>query len=315
MSVVVVIGAGMAGLTAARKLVEAGRSVTVLDKGRRPGGRMATRNLAGDARADHGAQFFTTRSELFEEAVDRWISEGLAREWCRGFGTEDGHPRYAATNGMADLAGRLAAGLDVRTSVKVDSVRPHESGWTVSWPAAHGAGPGRLHADAVVLTAPVPQTAALLADQLEVPEVSYTPTISLLVAPAGSTRIPEPGGVQIDDDPIWSWIGDNQAKGASRAPAVTFHTRSDVAQARWDQDREALLPELLAAASPWLGHSELVEVSLHRWRYATPVNVHPERCVVADGGKLVLAGDAFGGPRVEGAFLSGLAAAEAITEG
>lgn len=275
---------------------------------------MATRNLAGDARADHGAQFFTTRSDQFKEAVDRWISEGFAREWCRGFGTEDGHPRYAATNGMAELAGRLAAGLDVRTSVKADSVRPDEGGWTVSWPAAHGAGPGRLRAEAVVLTAPVPQIAALLADQLEVPAVSYTPTISLMVALAASPGIPDPGGVQIDDDPIWSWIGDNQAKGTSRAPAVTFHTRSDVAQARWDQDQEALLSELLAAASPWLGRSKVVEASLHRWRYATPVNVHPERCVVADGGRLVLAGDAFGGPRVEGAFLSGLAAAEAVTE-
>ncbi|MSO32728.1 MAG: FAD-dependent oxidoreductase, partial [Ilumatobacteraceae bacterium] len=59
---VVVVGAGIAGLTAARALSHAGHSVIVLDKGRSVGGRMATRRI-GDATVDHGAQFFTVRSD------------------------------------------------------------------------------------------------------------------------------------------------------------------------------------------------------------------------------------------------------------
>ena len=54
---VAVVGAGMAGLSAARALVDAGRSVVVFDKGRGIGGRMATRRL-GAAVFDHGAQYF-----------------------------------------------------------------------------------------------------------------------------------------------------------------------------------------------------------------------------------------------------------------
>jgi len=68
---VVVIGAGMAGLTAARLIADAGHVVSVLDKGRRAGGRMATRQLAGGAFADYGAQFFTVRSEAFSVVVAR----------------------------------------------------------------------------------------------------------------------------------------------------------------------------------------------------------------------------------------------------
>lgn len=306
------MGAGMAGLTAAQRLAGVGHSVTVLDKGRRPGGRMATKNLKGGARADHGAQFFTVRSPSFEAMVGRWVEEGAAREWCRGFGSDDGHPRYAATDGMAHLAGRLAAGLDVRQSVKVDTVAPGNGGWVVRWAAGHGTSAGSLTADAVVLTAPVPQSAALVGDHVPVPTVTYSPTISLIVALAGRPAIPAPGGVQLEDDPTWSWIGDNVAKGTSVMPAATFHTRNDVATDRWLDDEDNLRSRLLSAAAPWLGTAEVVDAAVHRWRHASPIEPHPERCVVAADGCVVFAGDAFGGPRIEGAFLSGVAAAAIV---
>ncbi len=149
---------------------------------------------------------------------------------------------------------------------------------------------------------------------MDIPELTYELTISLLVALAGAPEVPDPGGVQLDSDPLWSWIGDNQAKGASPAPALTLHTRADVAERKWADGDESLGAELLAAASPWLGQAKVVGASVHRWRYATPVDPYPERCYVACGGNLVFAGDAFGGPRAGGAFLSGLAAARAITE-
>ena len=49
---VVVIGAGLAGLTAARGLVERGFDVVAIDKGKSPGGRVATRRI-GNAILDH----------------------------------------------------------------------------------------------------------------------------------------------------------------------------------------------------------------------------------------------------------------------
>lgn len=312
---VVVVGAGMAGLTAARRLRDAGANVVVLDKGRRPGGRMATRDLAGGARADHGAQFFTARSEEFSPVVAGWVSQGLVHEWCRGFGSDDGHPRYAATDGMAALAGRIAAPLDVRTSVRVDAVRPEGGRWLVTWPARHGQDGGSIDCDAVVITAPAPQAAALVGEHAAVPDLTYSPTISLVVSLEGRGQVPAPGGVQLADDPTWSWIGDNQAKGTSPVPALTFHTRSDVAARTWDLDDEALRRMLLRAASPWIGEAPVLADAVHRWRYATPVDPQPERCLVTGGGRLVIAGDAFAGPRVEGAFLSGAAAADAVLGG
>jgi predicted NAD/FAD-dependent oxidoreductase len=45
---ILVIGAGLAGLTAARRLQDRGHTVVVVDKGRAPGGRMATRRILDD---------------------------------------------------------------------------------------------------------------------------------------------------------------------------------------------------------------------------------------------------------------------------
>ena len=73
-----VVGAGMAGITCARTLVQAGHRVTVFEKSRGPGGRMATRDSEFGS-FDHGAQYFTVRDERFEQALA--TASGLVRPW------------------------------------------------------------------------------------------------------------------------------------------------------------------------------------------------------------------------------------------
>ena len=73
---VLIIGAGLAGLSAANKLKEAGRDVLVIDKGRGIGGRLAGRRI-GEATFDHGAQFFTAREATFKATVEHWIKACL----------------------------------------------------------------------------------------------------------------------------------------------------------------------------------------------------------------------------------------------
>ena len=77
---VLIIGAGISGLMAATKLEESGCSVTVLDKGRNYGGRMATRTF-DEGIFDHGAQFFTVRQPIFKTYVDQWSAADIIRIW------------------------------------------------------------------------------------------------------------------------------------------------------------------------------------------------------------------------------------------
>jgi renalase len=309
---VAIVGAGLAGLLAGRVLHEAGRDVVLFDKGRGPGGRLATRRIGG-ARLDHGAQFFTTRSDRFAALVAGWQSAGVVHEWTRGFATHDGHPRFVARRGMNALAKSLAAGLDVRGNSLVFAVRPRTSGgWEV------GIDDGTSHAvGAVIVTCPLPQAASvLIASEVDLPAdlrtTDYDRTLALLAVLDGSSAVPPPGGVQ-DADEVFSFVADNRAKGVSDLPALTLHARADWSLAHWDADVDATHARLRQAAAPWLGDATIVESQLKRWRFATPQRLWPEPCWRAPGpAPLVLAGDAFAGPRVEGAALSGLAAAEAL---
>jgi predicted NAD/FAD-dependent oxidoreductase len=309
----IVVGAGLSGLVAARLRARAGDDVVVIDKGSVVGGRLSTTTVAG-ALCDVGAQFFTVRSEAFAAMVDGWARAGVVYEWCRGFGDPpDGYPRYAAREGMAAIADHLAQGLDVRLDTMCFSVRRATGGWNVGVDDDTF-----LAADALILTCPVPQSASLLMTaDVAVPEplrrTDYFRTIAVLAALDGPSGVPQTGGLQLEEG-LFSFVADNAQKGISDRPALTLHVGHDASVAHWDDDRDELTDMLLAAAGGWIGGAVVKEARLRRWRFAGPIAVWPEACWTAEGGApLALAGDAFAGPKVEGAALSGAAAADALT--
>lgn len=309
-----IVGAGLSGLVAARTLATAGHDVTVFDKGRGVGGRLATRRI-GSGVFDHGAQFFTVRDERFRTIVDEWLAAGVVREWCRGFGAEqDGFPRYVGNKGMTDIAKHLATGLDIRTSSLVFSVLAEESGgWTTTLDNDE-----KTSSDRILLTAPIAQSFGFaFIGGVELPEelrsIDYDRTLALLAVLDAAPAIPSPGAVQ-NPDGVFSFVGDNHAKGISPVHAVTFHANPEWSLAHWDfphAEAERLLRE---AAAPYLGGAKIIDANFKRWRFATPQRNWPDRHWINSNGTMALAGDAFAGPRIEGAVLSGLSAATALMQ-
>jgi hypothetical protein len=313
---VAVVGAGIAGLMAARELTARGHDVIVFDKGRSPGGRLATRRV-GNGRMDHGAQFFTVRTDGFAEHVRRWQETGVVAEWCRGFGdVVDGHPRYIATAGMSALAKHVASGLDVRCDSLVFGIHPGagDSTWDVRLDDASVV----TACDALVVTSPLPQSYSLLVSgDVAVPDLlwrtDYDRTLGLLALLDRASAVPPPGAVQ--GAAPFQFVADNQQKGISDVPALTLHANSEWSRAHWDDDHDATRHALIELAAPYIGGAHVIESQLKRWRFATPQSIWPDPCWSPDdGARVVLAGDAFAGPKVEGAALSGLAAAARLAE-
>jgi len=312
---VLVIGAGIAGLIAAGALQRAGRRVLVLDKGRGVGGRLASRRIDG-ATFDHGAQFITTRDPRFAAVLEQGRQDGAMEEWCRGFeGGADVHACWRGKPAMSAVAKHLAAGLDLHLETPVAALRHAGNQWSAETTTGR-----TFTAAAVVLTPPVPQSLALLdaGGIVLAPEmrtrlaaIEYERCLAIMAVLDGPSRIPPPGGFTPADGPI-AWIADNQLKGISAEPAVTIHATHAFSLEHWDRDREESARALLDAAAPWLG-AGITTFQVHGWRYSKPMRVDQTPCVlVSQSPPLVLAGDAFAGPRVEGAALSGWAAAEAI---
>lgn len=315
---VVVVGAGMAGLTVARALA-ADHDVLVVDKGRGVGGRMATRRIDGTP-VDHGAQFLTAHSEAFRDAVADWQDAGVVAPWFQGEAGPGGppgvgHVRFRGVPSMTAIARHLAEGLRVRTGTAVVAVEPAGRRWNVRLDDGSS-----IAADAVVLTAPVPQGLAICrAGGVVLPadasaaleDVAYEPCLAVMAVLDGPSGLPAPGAIAPADGPL-AWVADAGLKGTADEPAVVLHARPEVSRERWDDERSTVAADLIAAAglaSPVTPGT----VQVHGWRYARPVGSRSDPCVVVDGAApLVWAGDAFGGPSVEGAHRSGTAAAAAV---
>lgn len=316
----VVLGAGLSGLIAAKTLRDAGRDVLVLDKGRGVGGRLATRRI-DEAVLDHGAQFFTVRGDEFSSLVTEAQAAGVTDVWCHGFGEADGYPRWFCPAGMTSLAKWLAADLDVRLDTRAWAVAAGQDG------AVHFMDEdGRMlaaGADAII-SAPIPQMLDLfdngavklgheLASALKA--IRYHATLALLVVLDGKPNVDEPGGMQFSDGPF-TFIADNRRKGVSPVTALTFHAEHRYSLRRFDDDPDDVHRELLEMAQPWIGAASVVSSQLKKWRYAGPVTPLPQATMTAKVGEatVALCGDAFGGPKVEGAFNSGRAAARALLQ-
>ncbi len=324
---VIIVGAGLSGLMAARRLHEQGVTVKLLDKGTGVGGRLATRRI-GNGNADHGAQFFTARTSTFQAQIEAWLAAGIVRIWGYGWSdgslkrtAGDGHPRYVATQGMNALAKHLAEGLPhIYTGVEVEFVEKTEKGWRLT------SKEGISHeSDVLLMTAPVPQSLNLLSDSsiplkpqdrtaLEI--IEYGPCLCGMFVISGGVDLPEPGAIQNFEKPVY-WIADNQSKGISPDECiVTLHVEARYSRQHYDDPDDITLAYLKEILTPYLKPGATIqEAQLKKWRYSVPLTTHPKDWFEVKELGLFFAGDAFGGRgRMEGAYMSGLAAGDAILQ-
>lgn len=350
----IVIGAGMSGTCAARTLVDAGWSVTVLDKGRRHGGRLATRTV-GDAVFDTGALDFATSDDARTmQLVVAWRSRGLIVTTDAADSNDELPPplatRWRGTPTMRSLPSALAAELDVRLETTVTDLRVMSDATGVHWDvtAQDGSGQTRHRADALVLTTPAPQVMTLLdADDgtmhrtkpLVAPctvaalrSVTYAPSLTVLAVPeapaadapftSGPARGPrgrEVSGAHAAPDV--ARVHDDRASGASPVPAFTLQATANFSAAHLDADRDDAAAILAHQASAMLG-TPLRVVHVHGWRYAQVTAGIGAEALRDDssGAPVVIAGDAFGWSDasvtegVERAARSGLSAAALLTD-
>jgi hypothetical protein len=259
---IAIVGAGVAGLAAARALVAQGRHVTIYEKSRGPGGRAATRQL-GNCRFDHGAQVFQAPDERFlvllrqpppAHALDTAPAQDLGRPvWTfdqagtvsEGDPAHNAAPRWVWPGGMAALGHLLAAGLTIhyRTRVHALAARP-QGGYTL----LDAAGAVLGQADAVLLTPPAPQSAELVARSACDPETRtrllaalapahYTRCLAVTLAYPRRPQVPWYALLNLDRQHAIAWLACEHDKPGHAPPdsgLLIAHMGDAFSVAHWD---------------------------------------------------------------------------------
>ncbi|MGA0173935.1 MAG: FAD-dependent oxidoreductase, partial [Phycisphaerales bacterium] len=339
---VAIVGAGIAGLVAARTLADHGFDVEVFDKGRGPGGRTSTRR-DDDARFDHGAPCFTARDPRVLRMLSSWGDAGVLAPWSfrvatvRGGRIEslDEREAWVGVGGMNAIAKHLAADLTVRFGRPIARTAIDDgvdgASWNVTGQGVDGAidhGPF----DALVLAIPPSQAADLLPSG---------PERSASIAEAATwcrSFEMDPSWVAMarvrsDSPPAVAWLSIEDGDGVRTAVAQTTKPgmASPLQEAWWvleaspEWARTNLELDPIEAATrmraEWAEVSrsiegvggEIVSFAAHRWRFARPAGVprDPYGCLAIEDRGLVIGGDwsHAGVSGVERACLAGAAMA------
>ncbi|WP_309043460.1 NAD(P)/FAD-dependent oxidoreductase [Marinobacter sediminicola] len=317
---IAIVGSGLAGLTAAIKLKQQGHDVTVFEKSRGPGGRLASKRVAGGS-ADIGAQYFTARNPDFLPFLTEFAGKNSFGVWKGHLGFQDkqgqwqGFPdelRYVGTPRMTAISRALAAHVNVVAEIRIEQLTRNKGRWLL-WDTS-GEQVGQF--DQVIITAPPAQARDLLvqSDLLELAAQLDDAVSRVLPCWAVAARFEEnPWSRHVGmrcDHPALYWVANNSSKpGRENADSQdkgvwwVLHANADWTEQHVDATPEQVMANLIAAFRELTGTDTSVTDSVaHRWLYArSEGGANPGHLWFEEQG-IGLAGDWLCGGRVEGAF-------------
>jgi len=315
---IAVLGAGIAGASAARELQRRGWSVHVFDKGRNAGGRSATRTRDG-GHFDHGAQYFTARDPRFLDQVEAWRESGVVQEWQPRLAAIDAdgvrqldsrETRWVGVPGMRELAMSLLDGIHTECSQRVVRVRHSAEGWFLHLKDETIRGPF----SAVLATFPPAQAVELLTGEPLIERarpVQFAPCWALMLSFREALPV-DFDAAFVNDGPL-SWIARDSSKpGRPAGERWLLHAGPEFSREHSQQEPADVESRLLTAFRSACGLASIDPCAsdLHRWGYAL-AQPPLELGIIADTQRrIALGGDWCNGSRIEGAWLSGLLLAE-----
>lgn len=321
---IAIIGAGIAGLSAANALHKAGYAVHLFEKSRGSGGRMSSKRSDAGA-LDLGAQYFTARDRRFVDEVQQWQANGWAAEWSPHLynhkngqltPSPDEQIRWVGQPRMSAITRGLLGDLTVNFSCRITELIRGEKHWLLQDADESTYGPFSH----VIVATPAPQATALLATAPKlasaVAGVKMDPTWA--VALAFDTALDTPmQGCFVQGSPL-DWLARNRSKpGRDDTPdSWVLHATSAWSKEHIDLPKEAVIEHLHGA------FAELIHCTMpapvftlaHRWLYARPSSAHEFGALADADLGLYACGDWCLSGRVEGAWLSGQEAARRLIE-
>lgn len=321
---IAIIGTGIAGLSAAHALRDAGQDVQLFDKGHGSGGRMASKRSEAGA-LDLGAQYFTARDRRFLDAIQKWREQGWVAEWDPALyqyrdgelsPSPDEQPRWVGTPRMSAITRALLQDQTVTFTCRITEVYRGKEHWHLQDSEGQTHGPFSR----VLVATPAPQAAALLASapKLAAAAASIPMEPTWAVALGFREQLETPvQGCFVHEGPL-SWLACNRSKPGRDEQLDTWvlHASSSWSKQHIDLPKESVIEHLRGAFAELIGcavHAPDFALA-HRWLYARPMEAHQFGALADADLGIYACGDWCLSGRVEGAWLSGLEAARRLLE-
>lgn len=285
-SEVIVVGAGVAGLSCAGLLHQRGIDVLVLEKSRGVGGRCATRRIHR-APVDHGLAFYHGDDPDFLDAL-RAVEPAGPFPWpllvhgegapCQPRAFLHSQERLAFDAGVSSFPKHLARGLRIDLETRVTGLSLAGKQVTV------GTASGRVYtAGALVLAVPAGQVPDLLATLGEA-DATHLGTANALLSGISMVRCLTAMAAYPTGTPVPDWEVcypresdilqlvslDSAKRKTSEQPVFVFQARPHWSRTHWDETTDGWTSAVLQAGEAICGDrvSRPVWVDTHRWRYA-----------------------------------------------
>ena len=321
---VVIVGAGISGITAGKYLHKNGFSVKILDKGKAIGGRLATRRINFNdeqLQIDYGCKYLEAHTLEFSQELVDLIKNDTIKKWNTEnqntlLGELENKLKFIGRQSMRQIAIELSKDLNISNGVKITNIDYAGDEWNVIDDKNN-----LTKAQTIILTMPVPQSLELIKNsKLIIPteiynnlsKVEYARSIAGILILENSSNIKNEGGLKLENGPI-SFITDNNLKGVNNSlTALTIEMANDFSIENWDRSDEEIIELIIDASSEYF-NSKVLKSQIHKWKYSTPRKSYPKKFESVNlPGKLYFAGDAFLGNNVESAYLSGLYSAKSL---
>ena len=317
---IAIVGAGIAGLSAAQRLLDAGHSIDIFEKSRGLGGRLHTRR--GElASVDLGAQYFTARDPRFIRQCEQWQQAGLVAEWPVTPWRLQGNRLYASPDDTRRLVGTPTMNAALRSPptemvvhrhTRIVALDHHDHQWHLE--SESGA---FVAADAVIVATPAAQARPLIASSTKLNnalnQVSMEPCWAVALVFETATGI-APDAAFAEDHPV-SWLARNSSKPGRNGKPETWVLHASTS---WTLEHLEAPPEQVGEMLAHWFNTTLkpagapLQVQAHRWRFArTSSRLAAADCIDLEH-RIALCGDWCAGGRVEGAWLSGQDIAEQL---
>jgi predicted NAD/FAD-dependent oxidoreductase len=306
-----IIGAGMTAAACVRILSKSGAEIDVFEKSRGAGGRMATRRLTDTLTADHGAQYFTSETPEFDIFITEMIGHSAIAEWP----VRQDRVCYVGTPHMNTPIKGAMANIELHANHLVSKIERRDNQW---WLTVNDTLRGPY--DFVVSTIPAPQAQVITSDTGD----GFDKALGRVkIAPSWALMLIFKEALRTDlmswrsEHLILGWIGRNSSKAGreSRGDSWTVHATPEWSEAFLEISKEEAAKKLFEAFAEIIPvDSELVIKTAHRWRYAQTIKPLGKPYVSDASNTLFVGGDWCLGARVEYAFHSGTAIANAILD-